>query len=165
MKKNVQFFLSAILVLFFVACNNDSTDTKTAAKDETMSDNKSVEDYIRKAASNFEEEIRKGDSVALASHYASDAIVMPPNSEMIKGSDIMSFWGSVIRMGVKDLKLNITNIDGDGDVYAESGTLEIFGADNTSLDKAKYVVVWKKENGDWKMYRDIWNSNMAAAAK
>ncbi len=38
----------------------------------------------------------------------------------------------------------------------------MFGADNKSLDKGKYVVVWKKQNGNWKMYRDIWNSNMPA---
>lgn len=23
--------------------------------------------------------------------------------------------------------------------------------------RGKYVVVWKKENGNWKMYLDIWN--------
>jgi ketosteroid isomerase-like protein len=39
----------------------------------------------------------------------------------------------------------------------------MFAADNKSLDKGKYVAVWKKENGTWKMYRDIWNSNMSAA--
>lgn len=150
--------------LFFAACNNPSatSDSANATNDSVSNDAESVKAHIRNSASNFEEELRKGDSTAIAAHYSSDAIVMPSNSEPVTGNDIVHFWGSVVRMGVKDLKLNITDIYGDGDVYAETGTLELFGADNKSLDKGKYVVVWKKENGNWKMYRDIWNSNLAA---
>jgi len=149
--------------MFFTACNNPSaTDNANAKKDSASNDGESVKAHIRKEASNFEEEVRRGDSTAMAAHYASDATVMPPNSEQVKGNDIVNFWGGAVRMGVKDLKLNITDISGDGDVYAESGTYEMFGADNKSLDKGKYVVVWKKQNGNWKMYRDIWNSNMPA---
>ncbi|HEX7844249.1 MAG TPA: DUF4440 domain-containing protein [Chitinophagaceae bacterium] len=149
--------------VFFVACNNPSaTDNANASKGSVSNDDESVKAHIRNSASKFEEEVRRGDSAAMAAHYSSDAIVMPSNSDPVKGNDIVNFWGSVVRMGVKDLKLNITDIYGDGDVYAETGTLELFGADNKSLDKGKYVVVWKKENGNWKMYRDIWNSNLPA---
>jgi len=163
MKKSIQFLLSSILVIFFVACNDASTDNKPAAKESTVSDNKSVEDYIRKEALNFGEEIRRGDSVALASHYAADAVVMPPNSDVVKGNDITGLWGGALRMGVKDFKLTITDITGGGDLFVETGNYEMFGADSKSLDKGKYVAVWKKENDNWKMYRDIWNSNLAAA--
>ena len=156
-------FKTALVVtaVSFAACNNPSvTDKAIATRDSVSNDDESVKAHIRKEASNWGEEVRRGDSIAMAAHYASDAIVMPSNSEPIKGNDIVKFWGSVVRMGVKDLKLNITDISGDGDVYAETGTLELFGANNISLDKGKYVVVWKKENGNWKMYRDIWNSNL-----
>lgn len=163
MKKSILFFLSSIVVILFVACNEGSTDNKPAAKDSAISDNKSVEEYIRKEALNFGEEIRRGDSIALASHYASDAVVMPPNSEAVKGNNIAGLWGGALRMGVKDFKLTITDITGGGNLYVETGNYEVFGADNKSLDKGKYVAVWKKENGNWKMYRDIWNSNMSAA--
>lgn len=150
--------------ILFAACNNPSaTDNANASKDSVSNDDESVKAEIRNSASRFEEEVRRGDSTAMAAHYSSDAIVMPSNSDPVKGNDILNFWGSVIRMGVKDLKLNITDIYGDGDVYSETGTLELFGADNKSLDKGKYVVVWKKENGNWKMYRDIWNSNSPAS--
>lgn len=164
MKKNIVFVFTLILAIFFVACNDTTTtDIKKSETDSTVTDSRSVEDYIRKEALNFGEEIRRGDSVALASHYASNAVVMPPNSDAVTGNGIAGLWGGVLRMGVKDFKLNITDITGGGDVYAESGTYEVIGADNKSLDKGKYVAVWKKENGNWKMYRDIWNSNMPAA--
>ena len=163
MKKSILFLLSSILVIFFVACNDAATDNKPGAKDSTISDNKNVEDYIKKEGLNFGEEIRRGDSVALASHYASDAVVMPPNSEVVKGNNIVGLWAGALKMGVKDFKLTITDITGGGDLYVETGNYEMFGADNKSLDQGKYLAVWKKDNGNWKMYRDIWNSNMAAA--
>ena len=151
--------------VFFAACNNPSaTDNAATTQESARAADESVKAFIRKEASNFGEEVRRGDSTAMAAHYAADAIVMPSNSEAIRGNDIVKFWGSVIRMGVKDLKLTITDIAGGGDLYAETGTLELFGPDNKSLDKGKYVVVWKKENGNWKMYRDIWNSNLPAPA-
>lgn len=156
-------FKSALIAVavFLVACNNPSaTDNVKVSKESIIHDDESVKAYIREEALKFGEEVRRGDSTAMAAHYSSDAIVMPANSEQVTGNNIVNFWGSVVRMGVKDLKLNITDIYGDGDVYVETGTLELFGTDNISLDKGKYVVVWKKENGNWKMYRDIWNSNL-----
>lgn len=162
MKNVFKLVLIATAVLFAACKNPSATDNAIAPRDSASQDGESVKAHIRKEASNWGDEVRRGDSTAMAAHYAADAIVMPSNSEPVTGSDIVHFWGGAVRMGVKDLKLNITDISGDGDVYAETGTLELFGADNKSLDKGKYVVVWKKENGNWKMYRDIWNSNLPA---
>ena len=147
--------------IFFGACDNPSaTVDANVSKDSVSDDGESVKAHIRKEALNWGDEVRRGDSTAMAAHYSSDAIVMPSNSEPVIGKDILSFWGGALRMGVKDLKLDITDISGDGDIYVETGNLELFGADNKLLDRGKYIVVWKKENGNWKMYRDIWNSNL-----
>jgi ketosteroid isomerase-like protein len=37
------------------------------------------------------------------------------------------------------------------------------GKDGAELDHGKYVVIWKKEAGGWKLHRDIWNSSQAPA--
>lgn len=154
-------FLAFAIVI--AACNNPSASGDAIVKsDSPGNDGDSVNAYIRNEALLWGEEVRRGDSTAMAAHYSSDAILMPSNSEPVKGKDIVGFWGAALRMGVKDLKLDITDISGGGDIYAETGNLELFGADNKLLDKGKYVVVWKKENGKWKMYRDIWNSNLPA---
>ena len=63
-------------------------------------------------------------------------------------------------MGIKGITLTSTEFLGTGDVVVESGTYEM--SDGTkAVDTGKYMVVWKKENGKYKMYRDIWNSNTA----
>ena len=64
---------------------------------------------------------------------------------------------------MKDVKLVVDDISGNQDQIAETGNYEIYAAENKLLDKGKYVVVWKPVNGVWKMYRDIWNTNMPAA--
>lgn len=159
--RNVMKIALIATAVSFAACNNPSDkDKPMVTKDSVGNDDETVKAYIRKEVSNFEEEVRRGDTAAMAAHYTSDALVMPSNSEPIKGNDILGFWGGALRMGVKEVKLDITDITGSGDLYAETGNVELFGADKKSLDKCKYVVVWKKENGNWKMYRDIWNSNL-----
>ena len=35
----------------------------------------------------------------------------------------------------------------------------MFVGDKVSAEKGKFIVVWKEENGKWKMHRDIWNSD------
>ena len=35
-------------------------------------------------------------------------------------------------------------------------------ADGDHIDHGKYVVIWKRIEGEWKLHRDIFNSNMAA---
>ena len=32
------------------------------------------------------------------------------------------------------------------------------------IDKGKYIVLWKMEDGKWKLHRDIFNSDNAANA-
>lgn len=162
--KNVFLTLVIVVSVFFIACNDAATDNTIATKDSTAYDAENVKEYIKKEGAAFEEEVKRGDSNAIAAHYSSDALIMPSNSEVVKGNDIAGFWGSAIRnFGIKELKLDITDVTGDGNVVAETGNYEMFGADNKSLDKGKYIVVWKKEDGKWKIYRDIFNSNLPPA--
>ena len=163
--KNVFLTFVFAVSLFFSACNDSATDKADVKKDSTGNDAGNVEEFIKNEDLKFDEEMKRGDSNALAAHYASNAIVMPPNSESVKGNDIVGLWGGAIRMGVKSMRLNMADISGGGDIYAETGTYEMTGADNKTMDKGKYITIWNKDNGNWKIYRDIWNSSMPPPAK
>jgi ketosteroid isomerase-like protein len=155
-------FLSAALVAsspFIFSCNQTATEGSAIGSDVSKTDiNAGIED-IRNQDKAFSVEFERGDSAAVAAHYASDAIVMPPNSEPVKKDAIASFWGAARRMA-KSLKLDISDISGSGDLIYETGTYEMTGENNQVVDKGKYVVVWKRENGSWKIARDIWNASM-----
>jgi ketosteroid isomerase-like protein len=152
--------------LFIVACDSASKDNKSSdtanAKDSAQFDLAKAKSAIETENAKFIEAFKKGDSAGVASNYAGDAWVLPPNSTSVKGNEILSLWGSFIRSGVKDLKLSTDDITGSAEQLAETGNYELYGDKNKLLDKGKYVVVWKPQNGNWKMYRDIWNSSMPA---
>ena len=39
---------------------------------------------------------------------------------------------------------------------------ELQDGDGQALDAGKFIVVWKREAGQWKLHRDIFNSSMPA---
>lgn len=153
--------LFAVAIIHLIACTNKPAETESA-KAETVAafDAEKAKTAIRELNDKFIADFKKGDSAALATHYASDAWAMPPNSEPVALEGLASLWGGAIRMGVKDLKLETTDVSGNDQMLSETGRYEMYGDNNKLLDKGKYVVVWKLENGAWKMYRDIWNSSM-----
>jgi ketosteroid isomerase-like protein len=61
-------------------------------------------------------------------------------------------------MGAK-AALKIVETEKHGDTAIEIGLYELSSGGQT-LDKGKYVAIWKKVEGEWKMHRDIWNSNL-----
>lgn len=152
-----------VITVFMLACNADtSEDTAEHKSDSAVFDLQKAKSFIESENAKFSEEFKKGDSAALSLHYASEAWLMMANNEPLKGNEITSTWGSLIRMGIKDLKLTTVDLVGNADLLAETGTYEMLGANNAVMDKGKYVVVWKPENGTWKMYRDIANTNLPA---
>ena len=149
------------------ACNTATTDSKTSDnaenKEKASFDLTAARSAIDAANAKFMDGIKRGDSTAIAALYANDAWALPPNMEPVKGSAIAGLWGAVIRMGIKDAKFMTDEVTGNGEILAETAHYEMYGADNKLLDKGKYVVVWKPVNGEWKLYRDIWNSSMPPA--
>lgn len=166
MKKYCILLLIAGGVSYLTACDQ-ATTVKSA--NNKMSDSAAAFDlskarkWIENDNKKFEEDIKKGDSNAIAAHYGTDAWLMFDHSEPYKGKDIASAWGGAIRMGMKAARLTTVDLVGNAALLAETGMFEILGDGDKVLEKGKYVVVWKPENGGWKIYRDIGNSNRPAS--
>jgi len=118
---------------------------------------------IEAANAKFSDAFARGDARALAAMYTPDAIVFPPDSEMIQGNEaIGTFWKTTRDSGVQSATLTTVDVGRSGDVAYEVGTVALtiqpVGKEPTKAIE-KYVVVWKRQaNGAWKMHRDIWNS-------
>jgi ketosteroid isomerase-like protein len=101
----------------------------------------------------------------VASLYTDDAMVMAPNSEIITGHDnIAAFWQGAMDSGVTEFRTVTEEMEVVGDTAIERGTAQLFLADGTSVETAKYILVWKQVNDEWLLHRDIWNSNLPAPA-
>lgn len=104
-----------------------------------------------------------GDYENLANSYTIDGKIFPNNADIIEGRvAIKKRW--ILPEGVKTLRhqvtpKEITVIDDETAYdygYYEGESQNVNGEKSTF--KGKYVIVWKKVEGDWKIYLDIWNS-------
>ena len=109
----------------------------------------------------FTKAFNAGDIAAVAAHYTEDAVVLPPGAEMVLGRNaILTFWKSAADQ-IGDIKLTAVDVKPLGSNAArEIGTfsLRTKGAQSQQVT-GKYVVVWEKVGGDWKLATDIWNMN------
>ncbi|GAA4375623.1 nuclear transport factor 2 family protein [Hymenobacter koreensis] len=127
---------------------------------ETLSD--TIVDDIRRINQQLETSLERGDAAALATLYTADGMLLPAGSDTVQGhSAIAAYWQSVMDQGFRRAELHTVEVDQLGpDSAVELGTYRLTG-DNNSPDHGKYIGVWKRENGHWKLQRDIWNSNTA----
>lgn len=114
----------------------------------------------------FGDAVRKGDAASLASFYTEDAVILPPDSGMLRGREnVEAFWNGVFQMGVKDAELTVVEVMGSGDFVYEIGKYNMTitsEAQEPVQQKGKYLVVWKKAaDGSWKLHVDIWNAGIA----
>ena len=154
-----------IFILFLgislISCNG----TQEQAEPEQVMDLAQVRQSIEEANVKLGEAARSGDAAALASLYAADAKLLPPNSEMIQGREgVEAYWAGGFQMGIKDVVLTTVDVMIMGDMVCEIGkakvTIQPEGMDEIQ-DIAKYVVIWKNStDGAWKLYVDIWNTSL-----
>jgi len=58
--------------------------------------------------------------------------------------------------------LETLELEGHGETVYEVGKYTLRGTAGELLDQGKYLVVWKREKGRWRLHRDIWNSSRPA---
>lgn len=101
---------------------------------------------------------KRGDAAALAQLYTEDAKVIAPGEPVARGrAAIAAAWQKSIDAGFRDLALDTAEVDASGELASETGTVRLVARDG-SVTSARYVVVWKRDGGLWKLHRDIWNA-------
>ncbi|MGH9323281.1 MAG: YybH family protein [Vicinamibacteria bacterium] len=113
----------------------------------------------------FEAAAAKGDGKATAALYTPTGQALPANGEAVSGTEALGkFWQGVFDSGVKGVKLKTLEVEAHGDAAHEVGQYELSDAAGKVLDRGKYVVIWKKDGGRWKLHRDIWTTSLPAAS-
>ena len=155
MKKLCFLLITATVML---ACNQ-ATESKDATASFSLDSAKAAIDANNKV---FTESFEKGDSASFISCYTTDGCVMPDGGSprMCGAEGLSNFFAYAKQMGVKGIKVISTEIIGGKELVAEEGTYEVVDAAGKTLDKGRFIVTWKEENGTWKKYRDIWNTDM-----
>ena len=122
-------------------------------------------DAITEIAQMQTQAIRQGNAAGFAARYTDDALVMFQHTPTVVGRDaIQGFWQGVVDMGAKDATLDTDDILDFGDTLVERGhyTLTLQSDAGDIVDEGKYVVVWKRDGDTWKLFWDIFNSDLPA---
>jgi len=99
-----------------------------------------------------------GDAVGTAAHYADDAQILPPRHPAIEGKPaIAAFFQANIDKYISfgnDSTWSVVK----GNIAIEQGTYNVRNVRvGENVETGKYIRVWKKVNGGWKLYRDMFS--------
>jgi len=121
---------------------------------------------LAKVDDNWSRAAATRDADRVASFYAEDAIVYPPNEPMAIGrAAAKKLWASYFADPSFSISWKAVHagVSKTGDLGYTAGTYEdsFKGPDGKQVnEKGKYVTTWKKQkDGTWKATHDIWNSD------
>lgn len=160
-------FISSLFIGFAIllSCNNSDTSKSMAEKETKPGFDLTVaKKEIEEANRNFMSQVAKGDSVGLANSYTTDAKFMSAGAPAVVGrANIQHAMSDIIKSGITKVDLRLKEVFGTENLIAEEGELTLY-VKNEAVAEEKYIVLWKKEDGKWKLFRDIFNSNLPAPA-
>jgi ketosteroid isomerase-like protein len=154
---NMKYLLLLSLLAFIMSCQSNSS----GKKGDSIFHIDSVKMHIVKMNETYTQRFTAKDSLFFVDRYCKDAQVLSPNMPLVASRDsiIKFFQGDGSGTDVK-MELPIGNVYGDEDLVVEEGTYNFPDGKGGSFDKGKFIALWKQEDGKWKLYREIWNTDM-----
>jgi len=155
------FLIGCSLALLVLGCNQQQKPTD---KDSAASfDITAMKTIIQEKNNQFTKAHITGDTAFLNNIFTQDAKVFPPNSDAVIGHHAIAVLNlQYVNFDIKEFSEGTTAFYGNEEYLIDEGTYFMrYGKDNT-IEKGKYLNVWKREDGDWKLFSNIWNTNMPA---
>lgn len=149
-------FLLATTLFAVTACTAKAPDTSAdVAK-------------LKAAEVQWFDSYNKGDVDGVANQYADDAIVLAPGVPAAVGKAAIKTFltGDIAGTKAAGLTDNGGELSGSGvsgDLGWVSGAYALTNAAGAAVDHGKYTTVFQRTNGEWKIIRDTWNSDVPPA--
>jgi ketosteroid isomerase-like protein len=151
-----------VLILMFLFANCDSSRTRIA-------DDSSYLEEARKAIAEsnaiYFTSFARNDSLIFIERYAEDACLMPAGVPKTCGKEALSrFFREKYNKGYRGGEFVTVAVYGDGKEYVtEEAIGRIFDKEGKLMSEGKILVLWKKTNKGWKMYRDSFSGDTTPA--
>lgn len=122
----------------------------------------SEEQQIRDQVTLFSKYLMAGEKEKVVDMYTSDAKIFPNDREILEGEELANYWNpknsnsswKTTYHKVTPVEIKVLGNEAYDYGYYE-GTSS--NGEQTSDWRGKYVIIWRKEGGQWKIYLDIWN--------
>lgn len=152
--------MTSLTILTLAGCASDGSmpDQRTVAN---------AQEDIGQLHAAFMKAFNSKDATALAATFTDDGMLMSPNQPAVKtavgiGTEARQMFANSPITGIL-LNVTETQVTGSGYAYC-SGYYTLLGANNSTLDRGKFLEVLKQTDAGWKIHRDIYNSDMPAPA-
>jgi ketosteroid isomerase-like protein len=150
-------FIYLLLMIFYSAACKQEISTESSAgflSEATRA--------IEESNAIYFESFSRNDSTIFIERYAEDACIMVPNAPTMCGRKGAGEFFKVAynQFGLRNGKFITTAIYAQGSEFVtEEGLWQSFNVDGKLFDDGKFLVLWKKTNEGWKMFRDSFSSN------
>lgn len=154
--KNLKSLLGINLICLCILSGKCFTQAQTSVNTNIAEsiDIEKLKQVIESRTAQYSKYLLKGDSVSIAAMYAEDGTM-----GCSKGDEILSSVGKWIHNYLKNdsqyVSFSTNTLNADGELLIETGTAEGRNEKGELKYTFRYLVVWKKENGTWKLYRDF----------
>ena len=100
--------------------------------------------------------VRRRDAHAISLLYTADGMVVTQASPSARGrqalADLNQYY---FDLGLIDVEIHTQEMYTVGDMICELGTAEALTASGRVLSTNRYMTLWKKEDGKWRVHRDF----------
>ena len=138
-----------LLFIFISGCEQKTNEKKLKSETDISTLEKEIELRLRE----YESHLQNGDSIALGNMYTEDAEIIPST---MGRNNITKVFGSMIRDSITGSSFKTTKLWGNDQLLVEDGTGTWSHANGTVVGRGRYLLVWKKDDGKWKILRDTW---------
>ena len=105
----------------------------------------------------YETALKNGDFLALGNMYTIDAEILHHGSPSTIGREnITTVFKKMIADSVTNSGFTTTGLWGNNELLVEQGTGFFAHASGKWISKGRYLLVWKKVEGKWQIFRDTW---------
>ena len=150
MKKFTLLFSLLIALYLFSGCNQKANNENIQPQPK---DKATLEKEIELRIREYENHLRNGDSIALGNMYTEDAEIIP---SVVGRENIIKTFGANIRNNITGSSFKTNHLWGNEQLLVEDGTGAWYYTDGTLVGSGRYLLVWVKDDGEWKILRDTW---------
>jgi uncharacterized protein (TIGR02246 family) len=122
----------------------------------------SLKDEIQSAQNAMAAAFSARDGARAAALYTEDTCLMADGMPTFKGREaVAGFFSGAIANGIVSARFTTQEVEGDDERAMEIGRYELFAAlpngERQCVDDGRYFIAWRKVDGAWRIYRDMFN--------
>lgn len=122
-----------------------------------------LKDEIQAVQGQLAEAVGQGDASRAAALYTEDAQLIPQGAPTCSGrAAIAAFFAGAMANGIAGARFTTDEADGDAAQATETGRYELYavppGGERILAAEGRYLIVWRKVDGVWRIYRDMFNT-------